>query len=70
MNESACFDNSNGQLDMVLPDETTYGPRDGSRLGSGGDWLFELWLTRNLVVNRSQYGAVLHCSSSHWVDRG
>ena len=70
MDEIRGVDNSNWRLDMVLPDKNTFGPRDGSKLGSGGDRLFELWMLHNLIVNRGCYGAVLHCSSNHWIDRG
>ena len=70
MKEITWVDNSNGHIHNVLPDESTYGPRDGIKLGSSRDWLFELWLTRNLIVNRHRYRYFLHCSSTHWNNRG
>ena len=70
MKEITWVDNSKGQINMVVPDETTFGPRDGIKLGSSRDCLFELWLVRNLIVNHHQYSAFLHCSSTHWNDRG
>lgn len=70
MKEITWVDNSDGQTDNILPDVTTYAPRDGMKLGSSDDWMFELWLTRNLIVNRHQYSALLQCDSTHWNCRG
>ena len=70
MKEITWIDNSNGQMNNVLPDETTYAPRDGMKLGSSQDCLFELWLTHNLIVHRNRYSSFLQCSSTHWNKRG
>lgn len=56
-------------MELVLPRNDTYAPRDGQRLGRTDDWIFALLLCRNVAANRHQYRIVRECGDLNFMSR-